>query len=155
MIKHDVVWSHVEALLERMLGVDSVAHDDGAWPIRTGHGAYTVRVNGPRHPHVEVFAVALHDLAMTREAFLEVNDLNARSSHVRWFLDADRLIVASELVGGTLDYEELVCVCEEVRCFINEVVPGVAQKIDGKLPYADSYIGESADLEPAAIGMYL
>ena len=106
MLKRDVIWSHVEALLERMLDVDSVAHNGGAWPIRAESGAYTVRIDGATHPHVEVFAAALHDLAITPEALAEVNDQNADSSHACWFLDEDRFIIASALVGGTLDYEE-------------------------------------------------
>jgi hypothetical protein len=115
MVRPDVIASHVEALLERMLDTDHVVPDaPGQWSVRNGSALYTVRVKDAERPHVEVFAVVVEGVRPTKALYERLNDYNARASHGRWFLEGDKVVVAGELVGETLDVEELTCTCSEV-----------------------------------------
>jgi hypothetical protein len=115
VVRSDVVQSHVESLLERMLDDRNLRRDDdGSWPMRNGSALYRVSVGGGEHPHVEVWSVAVEGVRPTKALYERINDYNRRSSHGRWFLADDRVVVTSELVGETLDLEELTCSCEEI-----------------------------------------
>ncbi len=115
MVRPDVIASHVETLLEHMLDIDHVVPDTpGQWSVRNGTALYTVRVKEADRPHVEVFSVAVDGVKPSKALYERINDFNARASHGRWFLEGDKVIVAGELVGETLDVEELTCTCSEV-----------------------------------------
>lgn len=116
MVRSDVIASHVETLLERMLDTKDLAQDrPGEWSIRNGTALYTVRVKDDvQHPHVEVYSIAVDGVKPTKALYERINQFNANASHSRWFLDGTRVIVAGELIGETLDPEELQCTCSEV-----------------------------------------
>src|SRR5436190_19337415 len=116
MIKPEVVANHVEALLEAMLGSKALNRgSDGEWPIRQGTALYSVRVRvEEQRPHVEVYSVALAGVKESKRLYARLNELNQKTSHSRWFLDGHNVVVAAELLGETLDVEELSCTCGEV-----------------------------------------
>jgi hypothetical protein len=156
MVRPDVIASHVENLLEGMLETDHVVPDNpGQWSIRAGTALYTVRVKDQTSPNVEVYAVALEGVRPTRALYERINDLNLRSSHSRWFVEGHRVVVAGELVGETLDAEELASTCREVAINADQEGQALHEVFGGTLrfPVADDAVDEPPNTAPT--GMYL
>ena len=162
MVRPDVIASHVENLLEHMLETDHLVTDvPGQWSVRDGTALYTVRVKNQASPTVEVFSIALDGIRPTRALYERINDLNLRATHSRWFVEGNRVIVAGELVGETLDAEELASTCREVAISANEEGKALHEVFGGVLsfpaePDATGQVPAAADPpDDEPTGLYL
>jgi hypothetical protein len=131
----DVVQSHLECLMQDMLGVDELkVRPDGAVGVSTESGSYTARVRrGVDAPHIEVYSVLLSEIDKDPGLLEKLNDMNARSGHVRLFW-TERMVVASgELVGPTAEITGLLCLCEEVTDLVDHCAEEIKKVFGGLL----------------------
>lgn len=108
MVKREVLVSHVENLLKHITGDPEPNRDsDGDWPFNTDRAVMWVRVAGETEPNIGVWAEAVRNIPESEKAYLQVNELNKSIRFARAYLNSGTLVFASELVGETLDMEEL------------------------------------------------
>jgi len=138
MVKREVIQNHVKTLLERMLDTHELrSTTDGEWPIRYKSALYNVRVKPGDSPHVEAYAIALDGVKATKPLLETLNEINVNASHVRAFWIGDRVVVAGEAVGETLDHEELACLCDEVGALANDIGPALKARFGGDTAFPD------------------
>jgi hypothetical protein len=132
--KRDVVQSHVEVLMARMLETDDLkinpCHEI---PVIYRSTVYKVRValSPQPAPHVEVFAVALDEVDPDPGLYEALNTINRKLSHARAFYAERKVIIAGELYGETLDLPELTCTCDEVAAVADHEGPRLAAVFGG------------------------
>lgn len=133
MSRQAVIQSHLEALMQQVLEVEELhVADRGYVHVTTGEGSYTVRVCPTcSEPHIEVFGIAVRDVAADPGLFEAVNDLNRGASHARVFWTGDRVVVAGELLGASADVASLRCLCNEVAGLVDEHGPKLAEVFGG------------------------
>lgn len=144
MSKREVVQSHVEVLMGRMLETDELKINAcGEIPVCYGSTVYKVRVAlAPREaPHVEVFAVVLDEVDPDPGLYEALNTMNRKLSHARAFFAERRVVIAGELYGETLDLPELACTCDEVAAVADYEGPRLAAIFGGKVARPD-HVGE-------------
>ena len=133
MSRQAVIQSHLEALMQQVLEVEELhVADNGSVHVTTDLGSYTVRVcPSCPEPHIEVFSVAVRDVAADPGLYEAVNDLNRVASHARLFWTGERVIVAGELLGASADVASLRCLCNEVAGLVDREAPKLAEVFGG------------------------
>lgn len=109
----------VRARVERIL---SQAHDvrdlqpdaAGAYTFVCGTASYVVEIIEATSVAVRVHSVVLRGMTCRTNLLEMVNEINKVLEFARMFVDGDDLIVATELVGATLDSEELHQACSTI-----------------------------------------
>jgi len=107
MAKADVVRAWVEKLLADLNGGPVAADPDGDYPFRAGSAGFYVRLMGTDEPIVQVFSVVLRGVRRTAALLSAVNEINTQIAFARVFWVRDQVLVETELLGLTLDREEL------------------------------------------------
>ena len=158
MSKTDMVRAYAESLLKQILNVDVVSRDqDGDYPVRYKSALYYVRVDAGSDdlPVVQVFAIALAQIARSQELFEELNTINSRLRLARIFWVADQVLIESEIVGEELSLAGFSTASEIVGGAADYYGPRLATKFGGQTAFADE---EEDDYAPATEwrpGLYL
>jgi Putative bacterial sensory transduction regulator len=135
--KTDLVRSHLERLMQRIFELPQLPTDDrGEIRIRHGSALCRVRLLVSSHPHVEVYSSAVAGVDKTPQLLDDINDLNSRLSHARAFWRDSKVIVSAELLGETLDFEELACTYEEVATVSDEEGATLADRHGGRTAFS-------------------
>jgi hypothetical protein len=136
MDRAGMVRSHVETLLEKVTGSAQVKPDaDGDYPVRFDKALYFVRVLGNEHPVVQVFAVAVDGAEARPELFHVLNQINAQLKFARTFNVDGKIVMASELIGESLDVDELSSACAAVAQAADRFGPLIAAEFGGEMPF--------------------
>jgi hypothetical protein len=154
MSKTDMVRAYAESLLKQILGVEQVMRDgDGDYPVRFESALYYVRIDSGAHDHpvVQVFAIALAELAPSSELFEELNRINSKLRFARTFWVADQVLIESEMVGEELSLAGFSTACETVGGAADYFGPRLAEKFGGKTAFADE---EGPDYSPPPESRY-
>lgn len=116
MTKSDAVQSHLEVLMERLLGTEDLKVDpDGDIGVEHGSAVWWARLRQRgQQPHIEVFSVALDEVDADPGLYEALNDLNRRLSHCRAFHAGRQVVLAGELVGESTSLPDLDCLAHEV-----------------------------------------
>lgn len=159
MVKREVVENHVDALLRKITGSTKLERDsDGSWPFPLQRTLMYVEVDGDRDPTVKVFAIGAHDLPQSPELFESLNNLNQSLAFCRALWRNESLIIATELVGETLDVEELAAALRRVATAADEFGPQIAATHGGETLFVEPPASEpdpASEPKPAGSGMYL
>jgi hypothetical protein len=148
MDRSALVRSHVETLLETVTGKPQVKPDaDGDYAVRFQNAVYFVRILGTEHPVVQVFAVAVDGADPRPELYQVLNDLNARLTFARTFAADRKVVIASELLGESLDADELGSACAAVARAADHFGPLLANQFGGELPFEHQ---KGSDYQPPA-----
>jgi hypothetical protein len=143
-----MVRSHVETLLEKVTGNPQMKPDaDGDYPVRFQNALYFVRVLGSEHPVVQVYAVAVDGAEPRAELFHVLNQINARLKFARAFNVDGKIVMASELIGESLDIDELSSACAAVAQAADHFGPLLAAEFGGELPFERE---KTPDYQPPA-----
>lgn len=156
-MRAEMVRAYVESLLEKLTNADKVTPDqDGDYPVRVGDSLYFVRLIGDVNPVVQVFSTAVKDIPNTPELCTELNDINSRIRFARIFWVRDQVLVESDLVGETLDPEELGSACNAVATITDHFAPLLAEKFGGTTSFADEKAAAvDAPEQTESTGLYL
>ncbi len=148
MSRRDVVQSHMETLMERLLETDELrVNEAGAVPVSHGSAIYTVRVIGvDRSPHVEVYAVAVDDIDSDPGLYEALNVLNRRLAHARAFWEDRKVVLAATLLGAALELDELECTCDEIAVLAHREGPRLAKTFGGRVARPDEVEEEVEEL---------
>lgn len=141
MSKRDVIQSHVEVLMQRFLETDELKVDsDGDIPVSHGSASYYVRVarQPVECPHVEVYAVAVEEIDADPGLYEALNALNRRLSHARVFWSDRKVILAGELIGETMAFGDLACLCCEIGGTAHDEGPRLAATFGGRVAFPDA-----------------
>ncbi|MCW2779116.1 MAG: hypothetical protein JWN17_2841, partial [Frankiales bacterium] len=133
--KADVVQSHLEVLMEQLLETEDLqVDDDGDIGVEHASAVWWARVR-PRAgaPHIEVFSVAVTDVAPDPGLLEALNDLNGRLSHCRAFHADRKVVVAGELVGEWATLDDLVCLSGEVSSTAHREGPLLVKTFGGSV----------------------
>lgn len=133
MSRQAVIQSHLEALMQQILGVDELkVGKRGNVLVSTEIGSYTVRIcPGCDAPHIEVFSTIVRDVAADPGLYEALNDLNRGLSHARVFWVDDSIIAAGEMLGESADQAGLRCLCDEVANLADTQGPRLAEVFGG------------------------
>jgi hypothetical protein len=136
MDRSALVRSHVETLLESVTGKPQVKpDDDGDYAVRFQNALYFVRILGTEHPVVQVFAIAVAGAEVRPELYEVLNRINAQLTFARTFATDGKVVIASELIGESLDADELSSACAAVARAADHFGPILAKQFGGELPF--------------------
>jgi hypothetical protein len=135
MAKKEMVEAHVQNLLCRITGQDSVKRDsDGDWPFALNRAFMYVRVVGDTDPVVMVIGVAANQVAESSDLFKQLNEINNEIQFSRAFWESGTVYVAIELVGESLDIEELQNALDRVASGADFFGPKIVDLCGGETP---------------------
>lgn len=133
MTRHAVIQSHMEVLMQEVLGVDElIVSPDAEVVVSSGDGSYAVRLREGEEPHIEVYSVVLTAVDADPGLFEALNDLNRRLAHCRAFWHRGQVVLAGELVGVSTTAADLACLCNEVAHHVETDGPELAGVFGGK-----------------------
>lgn len=157
MDRSAMVRSHVETLLEKVTGNPQVKPDpDGDYAIRFQNALYFVRIVGSEHPVVQVFAVAVDGAEPRAELYHVLNQINSQLKFARIFAVDGKVVMASELLGVTIDVDELASACAAVAQAADHFGPILAKEFGGELPFEHAKEpAYQAPADPPGTGGYL
>jgi hypothetical protein len=138
--KAEMVRAYAESLLKHSLGTDQVVRDDdGDYPVRFKSALYFVRIDpGSRDfPVVQVFAIALAEVAPTPDLFEELNQINTQLRFARIFWVRNQILIESEVAGEELSLAGFTSACETVGGAADYFGPRLAERFGGKTAFAD------------------
>jgi hypothetical protein len=154
-MRTDMVVSYVRDLVEQVTGVRPEPDQDGDLPVRHLGADFYIRVVGD-DPVVQVFAVALADLASTPELHTALNDINRQLRFARTFHVADQVLIEHEIWGTDVNPQNLEYACRTVASAADHFGHQLSASFGGQLRFeeskSDSYTGN--DTAPT-YGMYL
>jgi hypothetical protein len=139
MAKKEMVEAHVEKLLKRITGNDDLKRDaDGDWPFDLNRAFMYVRVSGDTGPTVRVVGVAAHSVPEGPDVFGQLNEINNSIEFSRAFWQNGTVFVTTELVGESLDIEELQMALNRVASGADYFGPKVVEMCGGETPTPES-----------------
>jgi hypothetical protein len=142
----DQARAYVESLLERLTGSEKVEADpDGDYPVRFRNCLYYVRVIGADAPVVQVFSVAVADVAATPELLAELNTLNSDIRFARAFHVRGQVLIETDVLAEALDPAGFENACNCIASVTLDVAPSLAARFGGRLTFAED--PTTADLE--------
>lgn len=152
----DMVRSHVETLIEQLVGVDKARSDgDGDYPIRYRDAAYYIRVVNDRVPVVQVFSTAVVDIECSDALLRALNEINSHLHFCRTFWVAGQVLIESEHLGMTLEKDDFRECAENVAAASDHFGPLLVKEFGGKLAFENDKT-ESYEPPPLEqIGLYL
>lgn len=156
----EIVTSHIESLIERVVGVEkAMPDDDGDYPIRFRDAVYFVRVTGPEEqPLVRVFSHVVSHVTLTSELYELINEVNSKLKFCRCFVIDDRVVIEAEHLGMTLRTDDFRQITEHVAVASDYFGSILAERFDGRRPFSsDAEDDRAVDTPPAAVstGLYL
>ena len=133
-----MVEAHVENLLRRLTGAEKLERDgDGDWPFGLHRAVMYVSVRGDTDPVVAVYAIAVNGVDSDVGMFERLNEMNRDISFSRAFWVNGQVLIAAELVGESLDIEELDMALKRVASAADVFGPQIAEACGGQTPRAD------------------
>ena len=152
-----MVRAYVESLLKEATGVEEVVTDeDGDFPVRVGKVLFYVSIEGGDEPVVQIFSIAVRDVALTNEILARVNEINGQLRFCRMFFDDDgRVVVATECVGLTLDEAEYRTATQAVAGAAEHFAPLIAAEFGGHLTFEDENDTEDQSKDDGHVGLYM
>ncbi|MFG3443043.1 hypothetical protein ACGF0J_37875 [Nonomuraea sp. NPDC047897] len=129
------VRSHVERCLQEAWGRRCVGFDsEGDCAFYRGTVVGYVRVAESTPDTIQVFAVAVRDVAPKEDLLREVNDLNLEVGTMRYVLAAKQLIVLQHLPAHCATPRTLSRACREVTDAAHRMGPVIATVHGGTTP---------------------
>jgi len=138
MTKLDMVRSHVETLLEGMLGIEKAwADGDGDYPVRYENALYFVRLVGYDQPVVQVFSVAVEGVDKSPELLDALNEINTELRFARAMWIRGQILIESDHLGETLEAQDFANACNIVARATDEYAPRLAVSFGGTTAFED------------------
>lgn len=154
-----MVRAYVESLVKEATGVEKVvADEDGDFPVRVGKVLFYVSIEDGDEPIVQVFSIAIRDVALTNELLAKVNEINGQLRFCRMFFDDDddgRVVVATECLGLTLDEAEYRTATQAVAGAAEHFAPLIAAEFGGRLTFVDENDTEDQSKDDGHVGLYM
>jgi len=152
-----MVENHVEKLLERIMGKEDLKRDDqGDWPFGLNRGVMYIGVRGEHDANVQVWGVAAVEVPESPELYKTLNETNNSVQFSRVLFREGEVIIATELVGESLDVEELQMAVDRVAAGADHFGPKIVETHGGRtVKEAPKPENEKPAEEPPAIGQYL
>lgn len=140
-----MVRAYVEQLLEQLTGIEKVTPDkDGDYPVRVNDSLLYVRLVGDSAaPVISVSATAVSGISGSPELLAKLNEINSGVRFARVFWAREQVIVASDLIGTTVDPEEFESACKAVATITDHFGPLLSTEFGGKV-----FAPEEKDAEP-------
>ena len=152
----DMARAYVESLLENFLGQPKVEPDaDGDYPLRFRSAGYFVRIVGNEPPVVQVFSVALGEVAPTPELLAELNEINTSIGFARIFHVRDQVLVETDILAEALDPAGFDHACRCVASITDDIASGLHERHGGRLMFQQEPPTQDDEAEPTTIGQYL
>ena len=132
MAKREMVVAHVEKLLERITGNEKLnASADGEWPFTYETSNVIVRVMQGDDPLVFIFGAAALEVPDVPDVYKHLNDVNAKLRFARCYWQEGTVYIETELIGDTVDYEELGTFMNNVGSACDSFGPEIAASFGG------------------------
>ncbi len=157
MAKREMVENHVEKLLEHITGKDDLKRNEaGDWPFGLERGVMYVGVRGEKDANVQVWGVAAVEVPESPELYKHLNDTNNQVEFTRALYRDGEVVIATELVGESLDIEELQVAVDRVASGADHFGPKIVEACGGRTvrTAAPPEAPKPAE-EPPATGQYL
>ncbi len=153
MAKREMVVEYVDSLLKRLTGkTDLIRDSDGDWPFGLNDSVMFVRVSAGDDPTVRVWGVASKSVPPGEKLFTLLNEINQKLEFCRAFCSNGTVFVATELVGETLDIEELDTAIRRVATSTESLGSKVVATCGGSLvrPPETTSAGAESETETAS-----
>jgi hypothetical protein len=152
-VRSDMVVSYVRDLLETLTGSRPVPDQDGDLPVTFGGAQFYVRVIGDGQPVVQVFSVAVAELAASADLHTALNDMNTQLRFARTFHVADQVLVEHDIWGEDVNPANFRHACRNVAGATDFLGPRLVEQFGGVPRFEQS---KTADYVPEErVGMYL
>ena len=151
MARPEMIRSYLEKLLSEGFGQPIEPDQDGDYPLR-GDGSFYARLIEPRGNApavVQIFAVAVRDVAATPELLTAINDLNANVVYARVFHVGEQVLVETDLVADTIEPQEVGVSCNVVGSIAAAWGPRLSSQFGGTSPFAQLPPEEVPERGPA------
>jgi hypothetical protein len=156
MAKREMVEAHVEKLLERITGSDDLKRDDeGDWPFGLNRGVMYVGVRGDHDPHVQVWGVAAVEVPEGPDLYKSLNETNNVVKFSRALYRSGEVLIATELVGESLDLEELQVAIDRIASGADHFGPKIVEACGGRTLKQEQPTSTDDRETPPAVGQYL
>jgi len=119
MAKAEVIQPYLEKLMKELLNLESlIVWDDGTIPVHAGSASVWVRLIEPNErPLVQIISRLLRGVPGSPALFERLNELNAGWYQVRVYWADEQVFASIELVGESLDKEELSAAYDLITWF--------------------------------------
>lgn len=157
MAKREMLENHVEKLLEHITGKDDLKRDEsGNWPFGLERGVMYVGVRGERDANVQVWGVAAVEVPESPELYKHLNATNNEVQFSRVLYRDGEVVVATELVGESLDVEELQMAVDRIAQGADHFGPEIVEACGGRTVKEPAKPEPETPVEePPATGQYL
>lgn len=136
-MRSDMVVSYVRDLLEHLTGTRPEPDDDGDLLICFAGATFYARVVNPENPVVQIFSVAVAELAESPELFAAINEINRNIGFARTFLVGDQLLVETEIWGADVNPSNFRHACGNIAAVTDDYGPQVIERFGGKPRFED------------------
>jgi hypothetical protein len=158
-MKPDVAHVYVRDLIERLTRERPEPDADGDLPVEFGGALFYVRVVGPIGeigPWVQVFSVAVDDLAATPELMTELNQINSDLRFARIFHVGSQVLIEYEMWADDLTPENFAHACMNVSGATDVFAHRIQKAFGGTLRFEESKTEDyGKDPDPDRNGSYL
>ncbi len=152
----DMVHAYVRDLLERLCGARSVPDQDGDYPVTCFGALFYVRVTNPSDPVVQVFSVAVDDIAGSAELYEAINKVNVRLRFARAFHVQGQVLIESEIWACELNPANFEHACRNVAAATDEHGTDLITRFGGipRFELSKQLDGEG-NVKGQSVGLYL
>jgi hypothetical protein len=142
MARIELLRPYVEKVVSEYLGIEPgklIVNQDGTIPVSVGSANYNIRLMDGDPAVLQVYSVVLEEIQKSPELFEAINDINRNTYYAKAFwLDDNRLIVASELVAETADKGEITNACNAIAWLADHYDTELHGKFGGKMSRDDA-----------------
>lgn len=137
-MRPDVAFVYVRDLIERMTGSRPEPDQDGDLPVHLHGAQFYVRVVGPVNPWVQVFSVAVADLAPTPALMSVLNEINSHIHFARAFHVGSQVIIESEIWADDVTPANFLYACQNVAAATDAFAPRIVSEFGGRALFEES-----------------
>lgn len=141
-MRPDVAFVYVRDLLERLTGERPEPDHDGDLPVQFDGALFFVRVVGPIDPWIQVFSVALAEVAGTADLMVRINEINRELRFARAFHVGSQVLIEAEIWADDLNPANFQHACRNVATATDAFAPKLLESFGGRLLFQDSQTEE-------------
>lgn len=145
----DIARSHLETLVERIVGIPKAVPDrDGDYLVTVEGASFYARVDGDRQPVIRLFSVVLAGVEMSSELLFSVNAINAELLFLRAVVYGGQVMIEGERTAADTATGDFLELCRRVAHATDRFGAELAAEFSGEARFEASKTSTYAPPSP-------